>query len=328
MKKPILFAGLVVLSFNAFAQGTAFTYQGRLNANGAPADGTYDLVFTVYASATGTGDGFANQTNSATSVSNGLFSVTLNLGLPGIFTGADRWLEIEVRTNGPGLYAKLSPRQKITATPYAITASNLSGTISVSQLSGAIPLAQLPAAVVTNNQNGVALTGTFSGNGSGLTGINPTNLAPTETEYYLSPHAFRDVAGLSTVRPDLGAARLSTLSGTLADMTYVLPLDVPSTLLGVPQRIKRVKIAYQVATNTANYIYFTRIDQLNVAMQGSLIASEFQTRSNQSPTTYTLTNNSGAPLTGTAYLSVYAMIQNASLTNYIKIGPVTVTTGP
>lgn len=328
MKKPILFAGLVVLSYNAFAQGTTFTYQGRLSANDVPANGIYDLVFTVYASAAGANDGFANQTNSATTVSNGLFTVTLNLGLPGIFTGEDRWLEIEVRTNGPGLFTKLSPRQKITATPYAITASNLSGTISVTQLSGAIPLAQLPAAVVTNSQNGVTLNGTFSGTGSGLTGINPTNLLPAETEYFLSPHAFRDVGGLSTVKLDLGAARLSTLSGTLADMTYVLPLDVPSTLLGVPQRIKRVKIAYQVATNSANYIYFTRVDQLNEAMQVSLLASDFQTRSNQSPTTYTLTNNSGAPLAGTAYLSVYAMIQGVSPTNYIRIGPVAVTIGP
>ena len=32
------------------AQGTAFTYQGRLNDNGAPANGIYDLQFRIYAS--------------------------------------------------------------------------------------------------------------------------------------------------------------------------------------------------------------------------------------------------------------------------------------
>ena len=32
----------------AFAQGTAFTYQGRLNANGGPANGIYDFQFMVY----------------------------------------------------------------------------------------------------------------------------------------------------------------------------------------------------------------------------------------------------------------------------------------
>jgi len=83
------------------------------------------------------------------------------------FTEPDRWLEIAVRTNGGGSYANLVPRQKITATPYAITADNLSGSISATQLNGAIPLAQLSAAVVTSNQSGVNLSGTFSGNGAG-----------------------------------------------------------------------------------------------------------------------------------------------------------------
>jgi hypothetical protein len=37
----------------AFAQGTAFTYQGRLGDNGAPASGIYDLRFTIYDLAAG-----------------------------------------------------------------------------------------------------------------------------------------------------------------------------------------------------------------------------------------------------------------------------------
>src|SRR6267142_2093365 len=144
------------------AQGTAFTYQGRLNTGGTPANGTYDLVFTVFASASGINDAFANQTNSATSVSNGLFTVALNLGAPNIFTGEDRWLEIEVRTNGTGAYAKLSPRQKITPTPYAITAGNLVG----GGLGGTYS-----NAVTFNNQ-----ANNFSGNGGGLTNVNAVTL--------------------------------------------------------------------------------------------------------------------------------------------------------
>src|ERR1043166_2525433 len=157
-------------SMNLFAQGTAFTYQGRLNNNGAPANGTYDLLFTIYASAPGTNDAFANQTNAATVLSNGLFTTTLNFG-PGIFTGEERWLEIAVRPSGSSTYTNLNPRQKITATPYAVTASNITGSIGATQLNGTIPLAQLPAAVVTNNQSGVNLTGSFSGNGAGLNNI-------------------------------------------------------------------------------------------------------------------------------------------------------------
>ena len=37
----------------AFAQGTALTYQGRLNAGGTPASGIYDLTFTLFTTNTG-----------------------------------------------------------------------------------------------------------------------------------------------------------------------------------------------------------------------------------------------------------------------------------
>src|SRR2546427_5176507 len=83
MKNNLTRKGLYVcllLSFclSAFTQGTAFTYQGQLNDGGAPANGTYDLLFTIYASSNGVNDAFANQTNSGTLLSNGLFTVNLD----------------------------------------------------------------------------------------------------------------------------------------------------------------------------------------------------------------------------------------------------------
>src|SRR5436190_14200947 len=146
----ILFAVIMYSLTSLFcrAQGTAFTYQGRLNNSGVPANGVFDLVFAIYDLPTGMG-AFANQTNSATPVTNGLFTVTLNFGA-GIFTGPDRWLEIATRTNGPGSFATLSPRQRITATPYAITAGNVSGSVSASQLSGSIASANIAAGTITS----------------------------------------------------------------------------------------------------------------------------------------------------------------------------------
>ena len=44
-------AGILILlaTVNALqAQGTAFTYQGRLNDGGSPATGNYDLTFALY----------------------------------------------------------------------------------------------------------------------------------------------------------------------------------------------------------------------------------------------------------------------------------------
>jgi len=119
-------AALAVFSLTAstaFAQGTAFTYQGRLDANGSTVNGLYDLRFEGW-DALSNGNMVAGPvTNSATVVSNGLFTVTLDFG-NGVFTGSNRWLEIAVRTNGTTGFVALAPRQPLTPAPYAIAAGN------------------------------------------------------------------------------------------------------------------------------------------------------------------------------------------------------------
>lgn len=98
----------------AFAQGTAFTYQGRLNEGTNPATGRFDLTFKVY-DALSSGTLVAGPlTNAATGVTNGLFTVALDFGATP-FTGAARWLEIGVRTNGGASFSTLSPLQPLTA---------------------------------------------------------------------------------------------------------------------------------------------------------------------------------------------------------------------
>src|SRR5712671_809956 len=128
MPKTILAAllSLATLSLQPatlHAQGTAFTYQGQLRDGLAPANGSYDLTFSLFGVSSGAGQVGSSLTNSATGVTNGLFTVTLDFGAN--FPGADRWLEIAVRTNGGGAFSTLTPRQPITAAPYAITAGNL-----------------------------------------------------------------------------------------------------------------------------------------------------------------------------------------------------------
>jgi hypothetical protein len=124
---------IITLGFSpatTLAQGTAFSYQGRLNDGANNADGIYDVRFAIYDALTlGTQQG-PILTNSATAVSNGLFTATLDFGNQ--FPGADRWLEIGVRTNGGGGFVTLSPRQQITATPYAMRAAgaNFAATVS------------------------------------------------------------------------------------------------------------------------------------------------------------------------------------------------------
>ena len=107
LRQLALTLAMCCIVMGARAQGTAFTYQGRLNDGANPATGVYDLRFTIYDSTNNPGVVIAGPlTNSATAVSNGLFTVTLDFG-PGVFNGAAYWLEVGVRTNTGGTFTAL-----------------------------------------------------------------------------------------------------------------------------------------------------------------------------------------------------------------------------
>ena len=109
------------------AQTTGFTYQGRLNTGASAANGMYDLRFSVYDAGTGGTAVGGPLTNASTPVNAGVFQVNLDFGA-GAFPGADRWLEVAVRTNSAATaFVTLAPRTHLAAAPYAITAANLAG---------------------------------------------------------------------------------------------------------------------------------------------------------------------------------------------------------
>ncbi len=96
--------------------GSAFTYQGRLNQAGQPFNGPADLLFELYDADVG-GNLLGSQALDDVVVSDGLFTVALNAGGQfgaSAFNGEQRWLRISV--NG----TPLSPRQELTAAPYAL----------------------------------------------------------------------------------------------------------------------------------------------------------------------------------------------------------------
>jgi parallel beta-helix repeat protein len=114
----------------SIAQTTAFTYQGQLKDGGNPANGLYDLRFTLYNVVTAgiavAGPVYVDDKT----VANGLFSAEVDFGASP-FDGSDRWLEIGVRLGSvdnsnrdPASYTSLSPRQKIANNPYALFSRN------------------------------------------------------------------------------------------------------------------------------------------------------------------------------------------------------------
>ena len=170
-------SGLFIFTSSLFAQGTAFTYQGRLTDGTNLANGDYDFRFRLASDPQGN-----NLVGSAVvitnmPVNNGLFTAVMDFNA-GIFGGSDYWLQVEVRSNGVSGYTTLGPLQALTPTPYAIfatTAANLAGTLPAGQLSGSIPSTNIAGiysnAVIFNNA-----ANSFSGDGTGLTALNASNL--------------------------------------------------------------------------------------------------------------------------------------------------------
>jgi hypothetical protein len=99
--------------------GTAFTYQGYLPDGGSPANGTYDFIFVLYDAAT-YGNYIGGLYRHDVQVADGVFTVQLGFASDA-FTGDARYLEIQVRPgDSTGIYQPLSPRQELTAAPYAL----------------------------------------------------------------------------------------------------------------------------------------------------------------------------------------------------------------
>jgi hypothetical protein len=165
-----LFAGVHQLS----AQGTAFTYQGRLNNGNAVASGNYDFTVALYNDPLAGSQVGVAETNSAVAVTNGLFTTTIDFGATPL-NGQPLWLQILVRTNGNGAFTTLAPRQPLTSAPYAVQSLNAGSASSVAaaNLNGTILNSSLPS---SPSFSGTVTASSFSGNGANVTNVNAASL--------------------------------------------------------------------------------------------------------------------------------------------------------
>lgn len=131
-------AAAAFIATESRAQVSAFTYQGRLNANGGPATGVYDFMFRLMTDPVAGSSVPTIPVNPAVGVTNGLFTTGIDFGAENL-NGSALWLEISVRTNGAGSFTTLAPRQLLTSVPFAtkaLSAASLTGTLPASQVSG------------------------------------------------------------------------------------------------------------------------------------------------------------------------------------------------
>jgi hypothetical protein len=116
----------VLIAAAAAAQpvGTAWTYQGQLKNGAVVADGPHDFIFRLFSAASGGAQVGSSVTINDWMVTDGQFTVSLDFGATP-FVGDARWLDIQVRPGASGgAYTLLTPRQPLSATPYALYALN------------------------------------------------------------------------------------------------------------------------------------------------------------------------------------------------------------
>jgi hypothetical protein len=117
--QSVLMTLLIQICFAiAGAQTTSFTYQGKLNDNNLPANGTYQMEFGLYGAASGGSQIGGTQANAVT-VTNGVFTVNLSFGAAA-FDGTDRFLQIGVFSVATNAFVALNPRQQIMSAPYSV----------------------------------------------------------------------------------------------------------------------------------------------------------------------------------------------------------------
>lgn len=222
----------------AFAQTTAFTYQGRLTDTGLAANGNYDFQFALYDSLTSGNQIGSTSAQSGVAVSDGVFTVQLDFGA-NAFPGAARYLEIRVQPAGGNGFTTLAPRQQITSTPYAMrslsaaTGDSLSSacvacvsdtqinSVAGSKVNGTIPVASVPAGSSSYIQNTTSqqASSSFNISGNGTVGGTLTgNTVSATTQYNIGGN--RALSSNSTLANTFVGYNAGSLTTTSAHNSF------------------------------------------------------------------------------------------------------------
>jgi hypothetical protein len=191
------------------AQTTSFTYQGKLNDGGSPANGTYDLQFRLFDALVGGNQVGSTVTRDDVTVLNGIFSLSLDFGAAA-FPGANRFLEIAVRPGAStGAFTSLTPLQPITSTPYSIKSLSAASADALSPTcSGCVSNATIADGSVTNAK-------ILDVSASKITGTIPVAAIPLDSSGYIQntatpqPISNFNISGDGTAGGTLRAAFVS-----------------------------------------------------------------------------------------------------------------------
>lgn len=159
------------------ALGTAFNYQGQLKLSGSPVNGTADFQFTLWDALSGGAQVAGPIAVNSITLANGQITAPIDFG-SNVFDGSARWLQIAVRSPaGGGSFTTLTPRQPLTAMPYALQTRGIfadsTGSVGIGTTALIDPLTVAgPFGGAMTTVNGTVHTRIYSGSSGGYIGTS------------------------------------------------------------------------------------------------------------------------------------------------------------
>jgi hypothetical protein len=305
MKRTVLAALLLLFAqagYPTTPQSTAFTYQGYLSENSLPANGDFDLTFSLFNDATVGSQVGTTISMPSFHIANGTF--TVDLDFPGVFTGNQLWLEVTVGAE------TLSPRQQVNVAPVAAFA--LKGNTIVSAWNSTTSYAQ--GSLVTGGIAGKNLFMALQANSNKTPGVpgneatwavvsTGTGAAPVVIPYTMMTHQASASQFFGATSQSVQSFNVTVNSNVL---TY-LPTDCTPTLSVYSLTGDNNPVTFNVTTVASGAGTFTLGGGQVVApcsltsTSNSVPASCSATGSSISAGSFAMIWSTGVPQTGTIF---------------------------
>ena len=238
--------GLSMGIVSAASLGTAFTYQGRLASGTNAATGLFDFTFALYDAASGGAQQGSTLIGTALPVTNGYLAVTLDFGNQ--FGGSALWLDMAVKTNGAAGYTPLTPRQPLTAGPYALY-SPYAGSAAVATTANGVAAGSITSAALA--PGAVSQLGTPNGTQTNVIQVDTNGWVGIGTN---TPHAGVEIAGGSSLLGAVVYAEVREGTGSFTNLAGANGVAFSTNLLAVASMTDDALTFIDTASDTLTFL--------------------------------------------------------------------------